>query len=112
MLRALALSNRNELVRWAQTADKMEVAMLAPVVFEAAAGGDSRGMGIIEEGARFLCEYAEAVATRLQGPAPKGVLRGGLFHRASTYNHAFQRRLKKTLPDARGANSGRAPELG
>src|SRR5438093_9588836 len=112
MLRALALSNLNELVRWAQTADKMEVAMLAPVVFEAAAGGDSRVMEIIEEGARFLCEYAEAVATRLQVLAPKVVLLGGLFHRDSIYNHAFRRRLKKTLPDARVANSERAPEFG
>src|SRR5207248_8413597 len=33
ILRALALNNLDELVRWAQTADKMEVAMLAPVVF-------------------------------------------------------------------------------
>ncbi len=37
--------------------------MLAPVVFEAAAGGDARVMEIIEEGARVLCEYTEAVAT-------------------------------------------------
>src|SRR6266852_1359515 len=112
ILRALAMSNLNELVRWAQTADKMEVAMLAPVVFEAAAGGDSRVMEIIEEGARFLCEYAEAVATRLQVLAPKVVLLGGLFHRDSIYNHAFRRRLKKTLPDARVASSERAPEFG
>src|SRR2546430_7384460 len=112
ILRALALSNLNELVRWAQTADKMEVAMLAPVVFEAAAAGDSRVMEIIEEGARFLCEYAEAVATRLQVLAPKVVLIGGLFHRDSIYNHAFRRRLKKNLPDARVATAERAPELG
>src|SRR6266480_705759 len=52
ILRALSLNNLDELVRWAQTADKMEVAMLAPVVFEAAAGGDARVMEIIEEGAR------------------------------------------------------------
>src|SRR6184192_1574720 len=112
ILRALSLNNLDELVRWAQTADKMEVAMLAPVVFEAAAAGDSRVMEIIEEGARFLCEYAEAVATRLQVLAPKVVLLGGLFHRDSIYNHAFRRRLKKTLPDARVANSERAPEFG
>src|SRR5205807_3719722 len=104
--------NLNELVRWAQTADKMEVAMLTPVVFGAAAGGDSRVMEIIEEGARFLCEYTEAVATRLQVLAPKVVLLGGLFQRDSIYNHAFRRRLKKTLPDARVANSERAPEFG
>jgi len=112
VLRALSLNNLDELVRWAQTADKMEVAMLTPVVFEAAAGGDARVMEIIEEGARVLCEYTEAVATRLHALAPKIVLLGGLFQRDSIYNHAFRRRLKKTLPDARVANSERAPEVG
>ena len=112
ILRALSLNNLDELVRWAQTADKMEVAMLAPVVFEAAASGDFGVMEIIEEGARFLCEYTEAVATRLHVLAPKVVLLGGLFQRDSIYNHAFRRRLKKTLPDARVANSERAPEFG
>src|SRR5438874_13751970 len=86
--------------------------MLTPVVFEAAAGGDARVMEIIEEGARVLCEYTESVATRLHALAPKVVLLGGLFHRDSIYNHAFRRRLKKTLPDARVTNSERAPELG
>ncbi len=112
ILRALSLNNLDELVRWAQTADKMEVAMLAPVVFEAAAGGDARVMEIIEEGARVLCEYTEAVANRLHVLAPKVVLLGGLFQRDSIYNHAFRRRLKKALPDARVANSERAPEFG
>src|SRR6266568_5030023 len=112
ILRALSLNNLDELVRWAQTADKMELAMLAPVVFEAAAAGDSRVMEIIEEGARVLCEYTEAVATRLQVLAPKVVLIGGLFQRDSIYTHAFRRRLKKNLPDARVTTAERAPELG
>jgi N-acetylmuramic acid 6-phosphate etherase len=112
VLRALALNNLDELVRWAQTADKMEVAMLTPIVFEAAAGGDARVMEIVEEGARVLCEYTEAVATRLHVLAPKVVLLGGLFHRDSIYTHAFRRRLKKSLPDARVTNSERAPEVG
>jgi N-acetylmuramic acid 6-phosphate etherase len=112
ILQALSLNNLDELVRWAQTADKMEVATLAPVVFEAAAGGDARVTEIIEEGARFLCEYAEAVANRLHVLAPKVVLLGGLFHRDSIYTHAFRRRLKKSLPDARVTNSERAPEFG
>ena len=112
ILRALSLNNLDELVRWAQTAEKMEVAMLAPVVFEAAAGGDAGVMEIIEEGARVLCEYTEAVATRLHALAPKVVLLGGLFQRDSIYTHAFRRRLKKSLPDARVTNSERAPEFG
>jgi len=112
ILHALALNNFDELVRWVQTADKMEIAMLAPVVFEAAAGGDARTIEIIEDGARVLCEYTEAVADRLHLLAPKVVLMGGLFYRDSIYTHAFRRRLKKNLPDARVAVAEHAPELG
>jgi N-acetylmuramic acid 6-phosphate etherase len=112
ILHALSLNNLDELVRWAQTADKNEIAMLAPVVFEAAAGGDAYVNEIVEEGARVLCEYTEAVAARLHLLAPKIALMGGLFYRDSIYTHAFRRRLKKNLPDARVTISERPPELG
>ena len=112
ILRALSLNNFDELVRWVQTADKMEIAMLAPVVFETAACGGARMMEIIEEGAGVLCEYTEAVADRLHLLAPKVILIGGLFYRDSIYTHAFRRRLKKNLPDARITTAERAPELG
>jgi N-acetylmuramic acid 6-phosphate etherase len=112
ILRALSLNNFDELVRWAQTADKMEIAMLAPVVFEAAASGETPVTEIIESGAQVLSEYTEAVASRLQMLAPKIVLMGGLFHRDSLYTHAFRRRLKKNLPDARVTTAERSPELG
>ena len=112
ILQARSLNNLDELVRWAQTADKMEIATLAPVVFEAAASGDARVVEIIEEGALVLCEYTEAVASRLHLLAPKVMLLGGLFHRDSIYTHAFRRRLKKNLPDARVATTERPPELG
>jgi N-acetylmuramic acid 6-phosphate etherase len=112
ILHALSLNNLDELVRWAQTADKMEIAMLAPVVFEAAAGGDARVNEIVEEGARVLCEYTEAVACRLHLLAPKVALMGGLFYRDSVYTRAFRRRLKKNLPDARVTIAERPPELG
>jgi N-acetylmuramic acid 6-phosphate etherase len=112
VLRALTLNNLDELVRWAQTADKMEVAMLAPVVFETAAAGDGRVNEILEEGAKVLCEYTEAVASRLHLLAPKIVMIGGLFYRDSIYAHAFRRRLKKNLPDARVTHAERLPEFG
>jgi N-acetylmuramic acid 6-phosphate etherase len=112
ILHALSLNNFDELVRWVQTADKMEIATLAPVVFDTGAAGGARMMEIIEEGARVLCEYTEAVAHRLHLLAPKVVLIGGLFYRDSIYTHAFRRRLKKNLPDARITTAERAPELG
>jgi len=37
---------------------------------------------------------------------------GGLFYRDSIYTHAFRRRLKKNLPDARVTTAERPPELG
>jgi N-acetylmuramic acid 6-phosphate etherase len=112
ILHALSLNNLDELVRWAQTAHKIDIAMLAPVVCDAAANGDEHVVKILEDGAACLCEYTEAVATRLHLLAPKVVLIGGLFQRDSIYAHTFRRRLKKNLPDARVTNAERAPELG
>ena len=83
ILHVLSLNNLDELVRWVRRANKMEIAMLAPIVFEAATAGDPRMIEIIEEGARVLCEYTEAVAARLHLLAPKVVLMGGLFYRDS-----------------------------
>jgi N-acetylmuramic acid 6-phosphate etherase len=112
ILRALALNSRDDLVRWAQTADKLEVASLAPVVFEAAMNGDEHVMKIVEDGAGVLSEYTAAVATRLGLLAPKVILLGGLFQRDGVYVHAFKRKLKKNLSDARVAMSEQSPELG
>lgn len=112
ILRALLLNSRDELVRWAQNADKMEIATMAPIVFEAATKGDENALKIIEEGTGVLSEYTEAVATRLHLLAPKVILLGGLFQRDSAYTHAFRRKLKKNMPDARVAMSEQSPELG
>jgi N-acetylmuramic acid 6-phosphate etherase len=112
ILRALSLNSRDELVRWAQTADKDDVAGLAPVVLECAVKGDESVMRIVEEGAGVLCEYTAAVANRLGLLAPKVILLGGLFQRDGVYVHAFKRKLKKSLSDARVAMSDQSPELG
>ena len=112
ILRALSLNSRDDLVRWAQTADKMEVAGLAPVVFECATNGDESVMKIVEEGAGVLSEYTAAVATRLGLLAPKVILLGGVFQRDGVYVHAFRRKMKKNLVDARVAMSEQSPELG
>jgi N-acetylmuramic acid 6-phosphate etherase len=112
ILRALSLNSRDELVRWAQTADKMDVAGLAPVVFECAMNGDESVMKIVDEAAGVLSEYTAAVATRLGLLAPKVILLGGLFQRDGVYVHAFRRKLKKVLSDARVSMSDQTPELG
>ncbi|MEY2528658.1 MAG: N-acetylmuramic acid 6-phosphate etherase, partial [Verrucomicrobiota bacterium] len=112
ILRALSLNNRDELVRWAQVADKNDVAGLVPVVFECAMNGDESVMKIVEEAAGVLSEYTAAVATRLGLLAPRVILLGGLFQRDGVYVHAFKRRLKRSLSDARVSMSEQTPELG
>ena len=64
---------------------------------------------IVEEGARVLCEYTELCRFSARWLAPKVALMGGLFHRDSIYTHAFRRRLKKNLPDARVTVAERPP---
>ena len=100
VLRALALNDLNELVRWAQTAGKMEIATLAPVVFAAGAAGHEQVNDILRSGARVLAEYTRAVADRLEFREPPVALLGGLFHGHSIYVAAYRWWLAEILPTA------------
>ncbi len=112
ILRALGLNDLNELVRWAQTAGKMEIAMLAPIVFAAGASGDAEVNDILRAGARVLAEYTCAVADRLQFPAPPVAMLGGLFRGHSIYVKAYQRELAELLPAANVFVAEQPPALG
>src|SRR5213592_1873938 len=57
VLRELGLNNFDELVRWAQTADKTNVASLAPLAFKAAQEGDEPVQRIIAAGAIALADF-------------------------------------------------------
>ncbi len=112
ILRALSLNNFDELVRWAQTADKMQIATLAPEIFRAAERGDAAVQQILDAGARVLAEYTAAVAQRLRFDAPKVVLLGGLFECCAVYVSAFERELTGLLPQAKVRRSAYPPEFG
>jgi N-acetylmuramic acid 6-phosphate etherase len=100
ILRALCLNNLDELVRWAQTAGKMEVATLMPVVFDAAQKGDAHVQQLLCDGARVLAEYTAAVASRLDWPDPEVKLLGGLFESSDLYVSAFRQELAGLRPRA------------
>ncbi|HXA08837.1 MAG TPA: N-acetylmuramic acid 6-phosphate etherase [Chthoniobacterales bacterium] len=100
VLRALGLNDLNELVRWAQTAGKMEIATLAPLVFAAGAAGHKEVNDILCAGARVLAEYTCAVADRLEFRAPPVALLGGLFRGHSIYVSAYRRELAELSPVA------------
>ena len=112
ILSALALNNFDELVRWAQTADKTEIAALAPVVFRAADDGDNAAQEIINAGATVLAQFAAAVAARLELDTPEVRLMGGLFENRQSYVMAFRNVLDSKTPNARIALIDSAPEIG
>lgn len=111
VLRELALNNLDELVRWAQTANKTEIAMLTPVVFAAADSGDRHVIEILHGGARVLAEYTTAVAHRLGFSAPEVRLLGGLFQCCTVYVEAYRRELRALAPNAVVAHAAQTPEL-
>ena len=112
ILRALCLNDLDALVRWAQSADKMQIATLVPTVFKAVEAGNERVQEIVLNGARRLAEYTGAVAQRLRVSAPDVMLIGGLFQTGALYASAFCAELARILPDAAVQVSEYAPEDG
>ncbi len=112
VLRELGLNNFDELVRWAQTADKTEVASLAPLAFKAAREGDEPVQRIIAAGAIALADFAAAIAMRLQLEAPEVRLMGGLFENQKSYVSAFAGALIEKIPGAKVAMCESPPEAG
>ena len=81
VLRALALREPTDLIAWAASASKAEVAALVPIVVRAAATGDSAAQQILDEAARELARHVTALLDRL-GPwraPPPLLLWGGLI---------------------------------
>ena len=112
ILRALGLNNFDELVRWAQTADKMEIASLAPVVFEAARKSDEAARLIIAAGVSALVDFTTAVSMRLQLETPEVRLMGGLFENQKFYGVAFAKTLSEKIPGAEVDLCESQPEVG
>lgn len=100
ILRRLCLNQLEDLVAWASTADKMSVAMLAPVVFEAAARGHKEMSSAMHGGAQILAAFTGSVAKRLDLDAPEVKLTGGLFVHHPAYVELFREYLTKILPSA------------
>jgi N-acetylmuramic acid 6-phosphate etherase len=112
ILHALGLNNFDELVRWAQAADKMEIASLAPVVFEAARKSDESARQIIAAGVSALVDFTTAVSMRLQLEYPEVRLMGGLFENQKFYEVVFTKALSEKIPGAKVALSDTPPEVG
>jgi N-acetylmuramic acid 6-phosphate etherase len=103
ILRTLALNRLEDLVAWAANADKMSVAKLTPVVFQAAKEGHPAMISAIQNGAHVLAELTRAVARRLECEAPEVRLLGGLFEHHREYAEFYMDYTGDLLPGARVA---------
>ena len=112
ILRRLCLNKLEDLVAWASTADKMSVAMLAPVVFEAAKRGHKEMVSAVHGGAQILAAFTGSVAKRLGLDAPEVKLTGGLFVHHPEYGELFRDYLSKIVPDADVSVCARSAGLG
>lgn len=101
ILRKLCLNKLEDLVAWAANADKMSVAKLSPVVFEAAKSGQEQMLCAIQNGAHILAQFTQAVAQRLDFTAPPVTLLGGLFSHHPEYADLFKDYLSEILPGAK-----------
>jgi len=101
ILRTLALNRIEDLVTWAANADKMSVAKLAPVVFQAAKEGHQEMLMAIQNSAHVLAECTRAVAHRLEYEAPEVRLLGGLFEHHREYAEFYTDYTADLVPGAK-----------
>jgi N-acetylmuramic acid 6-phosphate etherase len=112
ILRKLALTRLEDLVAWAANADKMSVAKLAPVVFQAAADGQPEMLSAVQNGAHILAEYTRAVGHRLECEAPEVRLLGGLFQHHPEYAEFYIDFTADLIPGAKVAVCTQSGALG
>jgi N-acetylmuramic acid 6-phosphate etherase len=108
----LALNRLEDLVAWAANADKMSVAKLAPVVFQAAKEGHAEMIAAIQNGAHVLAESTRAVANRLEYEAPEVRLLGGLFEHHREYAEFYKDYTSDLVPGAKIAVCTQSGALG
>jgi len=102
LLVALQLNEPNDLIDWAQAADKTEIASLAAEVFTAWARKDRMAAGILAGAARCLARDAAACARRLAKPGtPVGfVLTGSILLKQPRFAAQVGRELRRLWPKA------------
>ena len=97
ILRSLMLNRMEDLIGWAQSADKMAIAGLSPVMFAAAEAGDQKLRTIIEAGALSLAQYTQSVAGWLELESPNVKLQGGIFLHRPMFVDFYKKSLAPLL---------------
>lgn len=103
LLAVLRMSDPNQLIPWARSAAKAQVAALAPEVFQAAAARDPVARTVIDRAAEQLAQSAIACARRLGAPRRgpiEVVLAGGVLRHQRRFAAAVGQRIRQEYPGA------------
>jgi N-acetylmuramic acid 6-phosphate etherase len=103
ILRRLGLKQPDELIGWAQTAGKAEMAGLAEKVFRAGERGDKMAALILKFAEMSLARDATACARKLakKGTPVRFILAGGILLRQPRFAKQLGARLRKWSPGAK-----------
>jgi N-acetylmuramic acid 6-phosphate etherase len=114
LLQALVLNEPEDLIDWAKTASKPDIAALAVQVFSAAAGGDKIAAKILEAAAESLAGDAIHCARKLvkQSAPVQFVLAGSVLLQQPGFASRVRARLRKLWPGATVAPLQRESVLG
>lgn len=81
--------------------EKFDLAAVAPIVLDAAAGGDAAAIHILEAAAHQLAETLRALVVRMEGSTPVGVVfTGGLIDHDTPYAAILRDAIGTQVPGA------------
>ncbi|MBI4501074.1 MAG: hypothetical protein HY700_07930 [Gemmatimonadetes bacterium] len=110
---AALAADLEELIRWAQTASRADIAALAETACDAALEGDPVARELVESTASDLCAHVIALLRQVDSPAPTDIaLAGGLLAPESPVRNAVVTGLGRVAPALRVVNVAVDPALG
>jgi glucosamine kinase len=115
ILTAAEVNEVSELIPWAASATREQIASLAPVVFTVADGGDLRANALISLAVEELVLHIRALAQSLFGDERAAVpvaLAGGLMNKGTTLRKRLEHRLRAAVPGAQVKASPIVPARG
>lgn len=103
ILTAAEVNEVMDLIPWAASATREQIASLAPIVFSVADGGDLRANAVISLAVEELMLHIRALAQQLFGDERAAVpvaLAGGLMSKGSVLRKRLEHRLRAAVPGA------------
>ena len=115
ILTAAEVNEVAELIPWAASATREQIAALAPVVFTTAEGGDLRANAVISLAVEELMLHIRALAQQLFGDERAAIpvaLAGGLMTKGSVLRKRLEHRLRAAVPGAQVRSTPIVPARG